>query len=248
MDETRRTAPVTQTIILAAGNGSRLAGAQGVPKPLMMVGGLPLIARALIHARESGCVEAVVVVGHEGEQVMAAIERLPSALLVRFVSVRDASRPNGVSLLAAEPFAAPQFFLQMVDHVFTRPALTQLVASPLGERDAGRVLVDCVPDSSLDIEDATKIRLDGHNRVVAIGKQVHPWDAIDAGCFALTREVFRALRRVPPGEPLTVSSGMSRLASAGSLRAVVLRDVEWADVDTPVDHERAERLLSPVGA
>jgi choline kinase len=55
--------------------------------------------------------------------------------------------------------------------------------------------------------DATKVRLAG-DRVTAIGKSVEPWDAIDAGCFVLTHGVFEALRAVPPGEPLTVSSAM----------------------------------------
>src|SRR5947207_806998 len=93
---------VRQTIILAAGNGSRLAGAHGVPKPLLTVGGVPLIEHALAHAAESGCVEAIVVVGHQGRNVRSAVERLRPPLKIRFVSVPDASQPNGVSLLAAE--------------------------------------------------------------------------------------------------------------------------------------------------
>ncbi len=233
---------VRQTVILAAGNGSRLAGMHGVPKPLLTVGGVPLIEHALTHARESGCLEAIVVVGHEGRQVKSAVEALRSTLQVRFVSVPDASQPNGVSLLAAEPLAARQFFLQMVDHVFTTAALPRLVLSPLGPDEAGRVLVDCAPHAALDLNDATKVRLEGKS-VVAIGKQVQPWDGIDAGCFVLTSEVFQALKRVPPTEPRTVSSGMQQLAGRGRLTAVDVWDVEWIDVDTPDDHRTAENLL-----
>ena len=233
---------VTQTVILAAGSGSRLTGnGGGVPKPLMMVNDRPLVAHALDHARASGCTEAVVVIGHEGARVQAAVEALGGGLRVRFVENRETASPNGVSLLAAEMAAAPMFFLQMVDHVFAACALPKLIAAPLTASEAGRVLVDRTP-RNIDLADATRVRLDGA-RVLAIGKSVNPWDAIDAGCFVLTAAVFDALRRVPAAEPRTVSSGMRRLAADGRLGAADLDGIEWADVDTPADRELAEGLL-----
>src|SRR4051812_40772931 len=106
---------VTQTVILAAGSGSRLAPTRGdVPKPLMTVAGVPLVGHALEHARLSGCTDAVIVIGYEGARVRAAIERLETPLRLIFVENLDYAAPNGVSLLAAEPVASPAFFLQMV--------------------------------------------------------------------------------------------------------------------------------------
>jgi len=234
---------VRQTIILAAGSGSRLANRDSLPKPLTTVGGVPLIAHALEHARASGCSEAVIVVGHEGDRVRSAVECMTPGVSLRFVSVADASQPNGVSLLAAEPFAEDRFFVQMVDHVYTDTALPKLAASPLEPGEGGRVLVDCMPAHNLDLDDATKVRLNG-NRVAAIGKNLDPWDAIDAGCFLLTRQVFDALKSVPGYEPLTVSSGMRQMATRGALGAIDLWEIEWADVDTPADRHTAERLLA----
>src|SRR5258705_10330356 len=106
---------VSQTVILAAGNGSRLVNGHGVPKPLMTIGGTPLVAHALEHARDSGCSEAVIVIGHEGERVKAAVEALETGLKVRFVEGPAPPAPNGVFLLAAGPLAGSRFFLQMVD-------------------------------------------------------------------------------------------------------------------------------------
>src|SRR4051794_23807662 len=108
-----------QTVILAAGMGVRLSGStDSVPKPLLPVAGMPLIAHALAHAAASGCREAVVVIGHEGARVRAAIEamtEIAGRIAVRFVENPDPSTPNGHSLLAAEPCAHDRFFLQMVD-------------------------------------------------------------------------------------------------------------------------------------
>lgn len=230
-------------MILAAGNGSRLgSGASGIPKPLVTVGGDPLIAHALAHAQASGCHEAIIVLGHEGARVRAAVEALSSGLRVRFVENPDPSTPNGVSLLAASPFAAPRFFLQMVDHLFARPVLERLVAFPLAGDEDGRVLVDRAP-IGLDLDDATKVNVvDG--RVTAIGKGLAAWDAIDAGCFVLTPAIFDALHDVPGEHARTVSSGMRRLAARGSLGAADIGGVAWVDVDTPQDQAAAERLAA----
>ncbi len=233
---------ITQTVILAAGSGTRLTPARGeVPKPLMTVAGLPLVAHALRHAHESGCDEAVIVIGYEGDRVRAAIEGMRLPIRSRFITNADYASPNGVSLLAAEPAAADAFYLQMVDHLFAEPALHHLVSEPLAPGEGGRLLVDAAP-SGLDLDDATKVRLSG-NRITAIGKGLEPWDAIDAGCFVLTHAVFDALRRAPADEARTVSSGMRQLVADGRLGAVNLPGISWVDVDTPADRDIAERLL-----
>ena len=237
-----RIARVTQTVILAAGSGSRLASTRGdVPKPLMTVGGVPLIWHALEHARAAGCTDAVVVIGHDGARVRASIEALAHPMHIAFVETPDATLPNGVSLLASEPLTGPAFYLQMVDHLFADVTLANLSVTPWSPGEVGRVLVDRAP-VNLDLDDATKVQLAGRV-VTAIGKGLPQWDAIDAGCFLLTRGVYDALRGVPDGEARSVSSGMRRLVAQGALGAVDVNGVAWMDVDTPADREAAEQLL-----
>jgi 1L-myo-inositol 1-phosphate cytidylyltransferase len=233
---------VTQTVILAAGMGRRLGSAEvGIPKPLMLVGGAPLVTYALAHAEASGCREAIVVIGYEAARVRHAIEAIGTSLAIRFVEIPDPGVPNGHSLLAAEPLAAPRFFLQMVDHLFATPVLPKLVTGGTADGEAARLLVDRAP-IGLDLSDATKVKLDGQ-RIVGIGKGLERWDAIDTGCFMLTRRVFGALRSVPADEPLTVSSAMRRLARSSSFHATEIEGVPWVDVDTPADRQDAERRL-----
>lgn len=235
---------VTQTVILAAGSGTRLAPARGpLPKPLMPVAGVPLIAHALEHARVSGCAEAVIVTGYDGERVRAAVRAMRPSLEVRFVTNAAFAAPNGVSLLAAESVADTTFYLQMVDHLFLSPVLARLSCTALAPDEAGRVLVDSTPAPEIDLADATKVARAGR-RVTAIGKGLALWDAVDAGCFVLTHAVFEALRRAGSAEGLTVSAGMRRLVREGRLGAVDIAGVEWVDVDTPVDRDTAERLMA----
>ncbi|MGE3179901.1 MAG: NTP transferase domain-containing protein [Vicinamibacterales bacterium] len=237
-----------QTVILAAGLGSRLGSAEaGIPKPLMEVAGLPLVAHAVAHAEASGCRDAVVVVGYEGDRVRRAVQGLRTSLDIRFVETPDPTAPNGHSLLAAAPFARERFFLQMVDHVFGRCVLPVLDRGRPHPGEAGRLLVDPAPGADLDLDDATKVQLDG-SRIVAIGKGLASWDAIDTGCFVLTPRVFEALRSVPSSEPRTVSSAMRRLVAWEAFFAAPLKGVPWADVDTPADRDVAERLLDSASA
>lgn len=240
-----RAPAVTQTVILAAGHGSRLGGSDsGLPKPLALVAGVPLVAHALEHARASGCDRALIVIGHEGARIRRAVESLDVPMLVTFVENTNLSAPNGVSLLTAEPATDQMFFLQMVDHVFAGLALPRLTARAFEPGESARLLIDRSP-KGIDLDDATKVRTRG-DRITAIDKGIAPWDAIDTGCFALTREVFDALRHVPASEPLSVSSGMRQLCAQDALTAVEIGGLRWMDVDTPADREAAERLLKTV--
>ncbi|HTL05070.1 MAG TPA: NTP transferase domain-containing protein [Gemmatimonadales bacterium] len=228
-----------QTVILAAGNGQRLGTlGQGLPKPLLQVGGRPLIEHALDQAVAAGCEEAIIVVGHQAEQLEERLARIATPLRLRIAHNPNYHLPNGMSLLAAEPYVEERFFLQMADHVFKEPVLERLTDPALD--GAARLLVDHAP-RDLDEADATKVRI-REGLVTAIGKELSPYDAVDAGCFLLDRRVFDALHAVR-GEAASVSAGMERLAAAQALAPVRLEGVVWVDVDTPADWDRAEALL-----
>lgn len=233
-----------QTIILAAGKGSRLQGnGHPVPKPLTLVGGRPLVEHVLMQAELAGCIEAVVVLGNDADagRVAEHLAAVQTALTVRIVYNRDVDSPNGVSLMAAESIAHERFFVQMADHVFTGFVLSKLEDASTVPDDSLRLLVDYAPEG-IDLEDATKVRVDG-GFIRAIGKELAMWDAVDTGCFRLDHRVFDALRTAGrSGTPPSLSAGMTMLAEAGLLAPVALGEMAWADVDTPADLARAERL------
>ena len=176
--------------------------------------------------------------GHGAGQLQEQLARIPTPLRIRIALNPNYHLPNGMSLLAAEPFAEERFFLQMADHVFSEPVLERLTDP--SQDGAARLLVDHSP-RDLDEADATKVRIQ-EGRVTAIGKELVPYDAVDAGCFLLDRRVFQALHELS-GETASVSAGMERLAVARALAPIRLEGVTWVDVDTPADWGRAEVLL-----
>jgi choline kinase len=234
---------IRQTVILAAGHGSRLTAASaGLPKPLVKVAGRALIDHALAQAAAAGCEQAVVVTGNGAELITAHFAAEKAPLDVKLVYNDRFNEPNGVSLLAAAPHVDGPFFLQMADHLFVRPVLSVLAEPAAAPAECVRLLVDFKP-VAIDEDDATKVQVkDG--RITAIGKDVWVYDAVDTGCFLLDARVFDALSEVARSEPPSVTLGMRRLIAAGQLAAVSLTGVRWTDVDTPEDFAKAELLLS----
>jgi len=233
-----------QTVILAAGFGSRLAAPSGeaVPKPLLPVGSRTLLEHALGQAEAAGCREAIVITGHDAPLVEAHLLRVKTGLRVTACFNPDFHQPNGVSLLAAEKHVTGPFFLQMVDHVFARPVLSLLAVPDAAPPEGLRLLVDYRPPRRMDLADATKVRA-VHGRILAIGKEVWDYNGVDAGLFRLDPRVFDALREVAAVEPPSVTLAMRQLIATGLLWAVPLPGVPWADVDTPEDSRQAEALL-----
>ena len=232
-----------QTVILAAGNGSRLSAARGnLPKPLVRVAGRALIEHALEQAELAGVEEAIIVTGNAADQMRAHLATVTTPLKLTLVHNPRYHDPNGVSLLAAEPFITGRFFLQMADHVFAHPVLQILDRADAASDDsAARLLVDFKP-VNLDEDDATKVCV-ADGRITAIGKDVYPYDAVDTGCFRLDPRIFTALHDVARHEPPSVTLGMRQLIGRGQLAPIGLTGVRWTDVDTPEDYAKAEMLL-----
>jgi molybdenum cofactor cytidylyltransferase len=84
---------VVGAVLLAAGPGSRLGGR---PKPLLELGGVPLIRRQLIALSGAGVDELVVVLGHHAEAIEAAVRDFP-VTLVRNPSPDD-GQPSSVRI------------------------------------------------------------------------------------------------------------------------------------------------------
>ncbi|MDT8340324.1 MAG: NTP transferase domain-containing protein [Longimicrobiales bacterium] len=231
--------PPQQAVILAAGRGSRLRG--DTPKPLLEVLGVPLLARTLYTLRQAGITDFVVVLGYRADDVRRGIEPwIRPGMNVRWVVNPEWQEPNGVSVLASEPFVEGPFFLTMTDHVF-RPE----VAEALSREGAGQGLnlaVDYRIDSVLDLDDATKVRVE-QGRIGDIGKTLERYSAIDTGVFLATPALFDALRDARAEGDASLSGGVRKLAARGRARVTDVRGQMWQDVDTPEDMAVAEQKL-----
>ena len=227
---------ISTAILLAAGEGSRLRSAAPF-KPLCEVAGGSLLAHALDGFAEAGLERAVVVLGYGADQVAEHIAQGSWPITVETVTNDEYRRPNGTSVLAAEPLVGGEdALLAMCDHL-VEPALYRLV-SDAGASGGARLGIDRRIDSdSIDIDDVTRVQTEGE-RIVGIGKGLVPYDCFDTGVFAIGPALFRALRGL---ESPSLTEGMRVLAAEGTALTIDCGDLVWIDVDDQVALDKAER-------
>jgi CDP-L-myo-inositol myo-inositolphosphotransferase len=102
--------------------------------------------------------------------------------------------------------------------------------------------VDHRLDQIWDLAESTKVRL-GREAIVAIGKGITQFDAVDTGVFLCEPAIFSALETARREGDYSVSAGVRNLIPSGEIRGVDIGDRFWLDVDTPEDLAHAKRLL-----
>jgi choline kinase len=237
--------PVRTALVLAAGNGDRFRSGRRQSKLLEPVFGQPLILRTLQTARDAGITRAELVLGYEADSLRRVIEhRAPHGLEVHFSYNAEWHLENGVSVLTArERLRVSRFALLMGDHLFQAPMLTRLLREPI-EPGESALAIDSRPAPPALAEGATKVLLSG-SRIVAIGKDLAVYDALDTGVFVCAPPLFDALVESREAGDTTLSGGIRRLAARGLMRGVDVGDAVWHDIDTRADLDAAAALFGP---
>jgi 1L-myo-inositol 1-phosphate cytidylyltransferase len=223
----------SQCLILAAGNGSRIASLSGsAPKPLVSLYGAPLLEHILLSAQAAGIEKFVVVVGYRADALRRWFAERPLGdISVTLVENPEYHKANGVSALAGRKFLKNPFLLLMADHIFEPKTARMLLQQTL--RDDEVILgVDYNIDRIFDLEDATKVKIQGDN-ITDIGKDLVSYDALDTGMFLCGPSSFERLESAKNNGNCSLSDGMRRLCQERKLKAFDVGDGRWQDVDTP---------------
>ena len=233
---------ISDAVILMAGTGSRLRGsAQTIAKPLIPIGGRPLISYAIESFDKAGVERVHAIVGPNGEELAAAVAPLlPAHMQFHPIPNPKWQKQNGVSLLMAAGKVRAPFLLTMGDHLFESAILDALRA----QSDPMRLnlAIDKKIASIFDLDDAMKVRVE-QNRIVAIGKTLADYNAIDTGIFICPETIFEYLRRVLKNDDCALADGVRLMAEEGNALAIDIGDAWWQDVDTPEMLERADREI-----
>ena len=94
-----------------------------------------------------------------------------------------------------------------------------------------------------DLEDAMKVQTRGNN-IVAIGKDLRNYDAIDTGLFVCPMEIFAYFDKAKKNDDCSLADGMRLMAIDNKVRAVDIGDAWWQDVDTPQMLEHAAEMIA----
>jgi choline kinase len=239
------TSTISEAVILMAGSGSRLRSSdQTMLKPLVPVGGRPLISYTIDALAQAGVTKITAVVGFESEQMIAAVKPLiPGGIETRFIRNAEWQKSNGISVLAAKEHVTPPFLLTMSDHLFEATIVDLLIES--ADLSLLNLAIDKKLRSIFDLADAMKVRTRG-DQVVEIGKDLQNYDAIDTGLFVCPDNFFDYLERAKSGSgrsDCSLADGVRLMAAEGGVRGIDIGESWWQDVDTPEMLTDAEKQL-----
>ena len=224
--------------IIAAGQGERLRPAgHRVPKPLVTVGGTPLIDHVLRALAAAGLREAVCIINEESGAVEDHCRRQVLDLELTFV---HRTTPNSMeSLFALAPhLGRDPFLLLTVDVIMAADTLRGFLAAARG-RDADGVLA---VHTFIDDEKPLRVACDPTDRIVAMGQSAAESPLITAGFYVLSPALL-AERDAARAAGCAALRDFLAYVIARGYRLEVARVPKCVDVDRPEDIATAEAFI-----
>lgn len=218
-----------KAVIFAAGLGTRLRPlTDGIPKPLIDVGGSTILRRTL-EALPSAVTEAIVVIGYKGEMIRAAFAEAPRPL--RFVEQTELHGTYD-ALTRARPLLDDAPFLALNgDDLYAREDLERLAAA-----EPFAMLAHRVPSPSPYSHLASE---DGFLKAIIQKKDAEPLPVkeVYVGACLLDARLFDLEPgRTPAGEvglPHTLEKHLNKIPVR------ILESTFWMPVGTPEELEAA---------
>lgn len=218
-----------KAIVLAAGLGTRMGALTArLPKPLLDVGGEPLLAHQLARLARAGVVDIVVNIARHGDQIRAAIgDGAHWGVNIAYSDEGDVPLETAGGIVRALPLLGSEPFF-----VVNADVLTAFDPSALRLDGADGALL-LVPNP--DHNPAGDFALDAHGRVNASGPKL-----TYGGNALLSPALFAACAPGPrPLKPI-----LDAAIARGALRGLRY-DGPWIDVGTPDRLERARAYFAP---
>ncbi|MEE8400868.1 MAG: phosphocholine cytidylyltransferase family protein [Candidatus Hydrothermarchaeaceae archaeon] len=232
-----------KAVILAAGNGSRLRPlTYEIPKPLVPMGGVPLIERIVLSAREAGIKEFLVVLGYLGDRLKKELgDGKKHGVKIEYVENGEWEKANGVSVYKAGHVLKENFILLMGDHLFDPRTLSVFKDFKISAKESA-LCVDYNTGRVFDVDDSTKVLVED-GKIRKIEKDLKRYNAIDTGMFLCSPYLFEVLEENIKKGKYSLSESIQTLANQDLMKAYDKKGFAWFDLDTKEDMERAESLL-----
>lgn len=236
-----------RAIVLVAGVGWRLKPhTQTTPKCLMEIGGKSLLRRYLETFAALGVAEAVLVVGHLKEQIMAEAARGPAEVELRFVLNEQFTRGNILSLWAARGEFDDDILIMDGDVLFPQELLARMIATPY----ANAIAVD---ERFQDTGEEQKVVCED-GWVVEVTKKISGDPRVGGEAMGILRlsvdaaEVLRGILEefIEIGkDSLEYEEAFRELAAEVPIGVVEVGDLPWIEIDFEEDLAHAREAVLP---
>ncbi|MCK4554390.1 SDR family NAD(P)-dependent oxidoreductase, partial [Candidatus Parcubacteria bacterium] len=232
-----------KAVILAAGKGQRLDKFNTL-KPLVKVGGKPMILWCIKQLQGAGIENIHIVIGERGDEIKKELTGNPDVKAkIEYIEQKDSSRQGMLkSVMILSDFIAEPFFLAMSDLIIEKnPYEFFGEIDNLDNADSVYELVDMRRDRFERSAACSKIYTEGES-IRFVGRDLSDYNGVEVGIYYFSPESFNLFKQIVE-ENLNISSfyeALQKLASRDLLKKVELKEGEWFDVNTPSTHIRAE--------
>jgi NDP-sugar pyrophosphorylase family protein len=234
---------VTHAVVLAAGRGTRLGDLTAdAPKPLLGVGGRPILVRILDGLIRAGIDDVVIVTGYLGDRIGAEIGNgAASGLSVRYLRQEQFDGTARAVALAREHLGDERFVFAWGD-ILVRPENYRAAVRRSRLADAV-IAVNEVDDpwagAAVYVDDAMRV-----TRIVekpAPGASTTRWN--NAGFGVLGPEIWPLIDRLGPSSrgEYELPQAIAALIESGATVIACPVEGPWFDVGTPEQLEAARR-------
>lgn len=224
--------------IIAAGEGSRLAGAApGVPKPLIAAAGRPLVHWIVDGLVAAGAAAVTVLTNSRGQAVAPSLSDAFPGLTFDFVTADTASSFESFRLVTLRLATTSEAFLISTTDALIAPSET---ARFWRECSASGAEAGLALTAHVDDEKPLWADLDADGRVTALGSGARAKTAVTCGLYYMTQAA--AARLPPAGAHRRLRDFLAALAAAGRVHGVLLN--KTLDVDRPQDLAAAQTFLT----
>lgn len=239
---------VRKAVILAAGRGTRLGDlTRELPKPMLAVGGKPLLQWILEGLATAGVREACIIIGYLGERIR---ERFGDGREMGLrIEYREQTKLDGTggALLLAGSFCDGPFFMCFGD-ILLHPAshYSAMAASFSQDSPDALLAANWVPDPCV----GAAVYFDSRSIIQRIVEKPAPGTSgthyNQAGSFIYTPSIIRELESVglsPRGE-IELTAGVDALLKSGrTVKAYPVPEGDWLDIGTPELLARTDGIL-----
>ena len=217
--------------MMAGGLGTRLHPlTHGLPKPLVEVGGRPLLETMIEALCNQGLRSFLLSVNYKGEMIERRIGD-GSQWGVRIEYIRESTPLGTAGALGLMPRRPPHSFLVMNADLLTNLETSELLAF---HAEQGADATICTYQHRMEVPYGV-VEVDG-SRLTAIEERPHHRFVVNAGIYALEPSV---LDLVPPNRALNMPNLLAALLAAGrKVAAFPIRDY-WLDIADSSDLARA---------
>ena len=228
-------------VIISAGIGSRLwKTTKQVPKTLLPYKNGTILSTIIEQLKQAGITELIIVVGFKKNYIVDYLQKNPQSLPVTFVENLEWEKGNALSVYKVKDYIKNEpFLLSMAVHLVKVEALKQIVNSP--ER-INLLLVDPFITENFDLDDATKVKTE-NDYIIAIGKELTDYNALDCGIFRLEPDFFSAVEKAVAKGKDSISNAIAELIPLKRIKSITLNKAnQWLDIDTPEAYQFAQKF------